>query len=391
METRIILIVGSILLCCGCIGLVIVRVTNPFFKGLGWLGGCFAAGAVAAATFAGHPSVLSIVPNTSVLLAFVMLHLCILELTEHHSSFPSLGAGLLVLQAIGYFVFLAMHHAREFGVVTLGILVAAQVLQSVAQLKKSMRNGMRAATWFSIVLLVAFAGFNLFRSTAILVIGTSTDPHVPNPLEVVAAVVFLSTGLGIGFGMFWITSSEIRMKLEALANVDPLTGLSNRRSFLEFCERELLISTRAGRPFSLVLLDVDNFKQINDRYGHEAGDSVLRETVVKLRNGVRNIDVLGRWGGEEFVALLPGADAEAALIVAERLRRSVESMSIASPKARNADEPANIQVTISLGVATYNSGMNDGKKTIEALFRRCDEALYQAKSEGRNRVVQTVY
>ena len=194
---------------------------------------------------------------------------------------------------------------------------------------------MRAPIWFSVILLLVFASFNLFRSAAVLVLGTPQDPSAPNPFQVTTAIVFLGIGLGVGFGIFWLVSMDIRLKLVHLANTDPLTGVFNRRSFIEWCERELLRSSRTGEPFSLIMIDVDHFKQINDQYGHKAGDAALCAVAEKLKTSARKIDILGRWGGEEFVALLPGANSDAALLVAQRLRHSVESLSIFAASSRD--------------------------------------------------------
>jgi diguanylate cyclase (GGDEF)-like protein len=203
---------------------------------------------------------------------------------------------------------------------------------------------------------------------------------------VASAIVFLGTGLGIGFAVFWMTSTQIRLTLEELANTDPLTGIYNRRFFISSCERELLRSSRTGETFSLIMLDLDHFKKINDRDGHETGDAVLCAVVEKFRHAVRNIDTLARWGGEEFVALLPGASAEAALLIAQRLRRNVESLSVPSLEMSSSSLGKTITVTISLGVATY-LGSRD---TVDDLFRRCEQAMYQAKADGRNRVGSVV-
>jgi diguanylate cyclase (GGDEF)-like protein len=387
METRIILIVSSILFCSGCMGLVVVRLSNPFLKGLGWLGGSFAAGALGAAILALHANVFAdssiIVADTLVLLAYVSLHVCILELTESKSQLPRLGLVLIVIQAGAYPVFRYLRSVNQFCIVTLGVMLAVQALQTAALLKKSGKTGTRAPVWFSVTLLAGFAAFNLFRSVAVLTLGTPQDPLSPNPFEVPAVVVFLGTGLGLGFAVFWLTSTQIRLALEGLANTDPLTGIYNRRIFLSSCEKELLKSSRTGERFSLIMLDVDHFKEINDRYGHDTGDAVLCAVVEKLRHSVRNIDTLARWGGEEFVALLPGANSEAALIVAQRLRRNVESLLVSRPQISRHGYGRTITVTISLGVATY-LGYPDN---VDDLFRRCDKAVYRAKAEGRNRVV----
>jgi diguanylate cyclase (GGDEF)-like protein len=387
MEIRAILIISSVLFSCGCVGLVVVRLTNPFFKGLGWLGGAFAVGAVAAILFAVHPAVsdgLSVLePNTLILLAFVFLHACVLEMTESASDVPKLGIFLVLGQAAVYPALRYAHNVGRLCVVTLGILLAVQATESAWVIKKRAIDKLGAPAWFSFLLLLGFAGYNLFRSIAVAVLGTPQNPQFSNPLELLSAFVFLGMGLGLGFGMFWMASAQVRLKLELLANIDPLTGIYNRRSFIAQCEQELARSLRSGEAFSILLFDLDHFKQINDRHGHGTGDVVLCAVVEKLRNAVRNIDVVGRWGGEEFVALLPKADSDAALIVAQRLRHSVETLSMPAPRGVRTRSEGRISVTISVGVATYVGQV----KTIADLLHQCDTAMYQAKAEGRNRIV----
>lgn len=387
METRIILVVGSVLLCSGCVGLLLVRLTNPFLKGLGWVGASFASGALGASIFAMHvdvsASVLVLLADTLILLAYVLLHVSFLELTDSKYLVPKLGLYLLLVQAAAYSVYRYLHVVRQMSVVTLGVLLAIQALHSAVFLKKTAKNGLGPPIWFGITLLTGFALFNLFRSGVVLVLGTPTDPHLPNPLEAVTAVVFLGAGLGVGFGVFWLTSAQIRIALEGLANTDPLTGIFNRRVFTSLCEKELLRSSRTGEPFSVLMFDLDHFKQINDKYGHGVGDAVLGAVVEKLRNAVRNIDAVGRWGGDEFVGLLPGATPQVALLVAQRLRRSVESLTIANMRAKNIPVGDELRLTISIGLGSYR-GLGD---SIGDLIDRCDTAMYQAKTEGRNRIV----
>ncbi|MGC1783118.1 MAG: GGDEF domain-containing protein [Acidobacteriaceae bacterium] len=399
METRVILIISMIIFSCGCIGLVTVRLTNPFFKGLGWVGAAFAAGALGAIFFAARvpvsPGVGVIVPDTFILLAYVFLQVCILELTESRSLIPRLGIFLLVAQGTVYGFVRHSPNVEQFCIITLGLFLAIQALQTAALLKRSAMIGMAAPVWFSVALLGGFAAYNIFRSILVFLLRTPQDPQIPNPLEVTTALVFLGTGLGLGFGVFWMASTHIRVALEGLANTDPLTGIFNRRIFTSLCEKELLRSTRTGEPFSLILFDLDHFKQINDRYGHAAGDAVLCAVVEKLRNSVRNIDIVSRWGGEEFIALLPNADSDAALLVAQRLRRSVESLSIEAVRSSRrlsalrfatavATEKEPLHVTISIGVATCMGQVT----SIGDLLHECDAAMYQAKAEGRNRIVR---
>jgi hypothetical protein len=187
METHVILLVGTILLSGGCIGLMIVRLTNPFFQGVGWLGASFATGALGAAAFMrpgdGMGGFATLVADTLVLLAFVFLHVCFLELSDSDSRVPRLGIALLIAQVLGYFFYLHLHDVRQLSAVTLGLVVAVQASESALLLKNTNRAGMDAPVWFNITLLLGFAVFNLVRSTMILIVGTPSNltcPHFPH-------------------------------------------------------------------------------------------------------------------------------------------------------------------------------------------------------------------
>lgn len=164
--------------------------------------------------------------------------------------------------------------------------------------------------------------------------------------------------------------------LEHLAATDPLTGAANRRQFIEHVEAEIARVKRGGAPFSLLALDLDNFKLINDRYGHQVGDDVLKGFVQKCLNAIRPYDGVARVGGEEFMVLLPQAALEAARATAERVRAAIAGASFESG-AQQLDA-----VTVSIGVAEFG---RDGD-TIDALLRVADERMYNAKHQGRNRV-----
>lgn len=160
-----------------------------------------------------------------------------------------------------------------------------------------------------------------------------------------------------------------------LATIDPLTGLHNRRAFLELLRVELERAQRYELPLSLVLLDVDHFKAINDRRGHSAGDQVLCALGLLLRRELRTPDISARWGGEEFVVALPSTDAASGESLAERLRGAVQALDIPHPDGA-------IAVTASFGLAIYRPG-----ESPEMLIDRADRAMYAAKASGRNRVV----
>lgn len=161
------------------------------------------------------------------------------------------------------------------------------------------------------------------------------------------------------------------------ARTDALTGLPNRRWFMELAGRELAIARRYGRPFSLVMLDVDHFKRINDEHGHGAGDAVLEALGGLLASRLRQPDVAARYGGEEFLILCPNTEADRARALAERLRVEVARL----PHVRHGQGQA-IPVTASFGVATWRPDDTD----LDAIVERADAALYDAKRGGRNRV-----
>ena len=166
-------------------------------------------------------------------------------------------------------------------------------------------------------------------------------------------------------------------QLRILATTDELTSLWNRRYFLDALQREIKRVKRYGQPLSLLMLDIDNFKCVNDEHGHDVGDQVLRGFADSLREHFRENDIPGRLGGEEFAVLLPATDAEGALTVAERFRDYVEDFPVFSTNVA-------IQITTSIGIAEYDP---DVFKEVDDLLIRADRALYQAKNEGRNRTI----
>ena len=172
---------------------------------------------------------------------------------------------------------------------------------------------------------------------------------------------------------------EKNRELEELSISDGLTGLFNHRHMHEILQEEFERSGRTGEPLSVVMFDLDHFKNVNDTYGHQAGDAVLQELSDILRETAREIDKLGRYGGEEFMVVLPGSDPEAGLTFAERVREHVEKQQF------DIKSDHSLHMTISAGVATYPNDSADGPRR---LVHYADQALYSAKNNGRNRVVR---
>jgi diguanylate cyclase (GGDEF)-like protein len=169
----------------------------------------------------------------------------------------------------------------------------------------------------------------------------------------------------------------LELQLRRDARTDALTGLDNRRAMEERGPIEIKRAQRSGAPVSIILCDLDHFKSINDRYGHEGGDTVLRTVAMELRAALRETDVLGRWGGEEFMAVLVDTDSQLARFVAERMRSAIAKTTFAGlPEG----------ITISVGVATQQAVVT-AEGAWDHLVKEADQLLYQAKKEGRNRIM----
>ncbi|MGO1247563.1 MAG: sensor domain-containing diguanylate cyclase [Oceanisphaera sp.] len=171
---------------------------------------------------------------------------------------------------------------------------------------------------------------------------------------------------------------ELEKKLETLANIDALTNISNRRHFYERASLEFKRAVRYQHPLAILMFDIDYFKRVNDTYGHDGGDVVLKRLASTVDHSLRDLDVFARFGGEEFIALLPELSPEQAALVAERVRQEIADLQIELPSGET------MSVTISIGVAMLDA-CDQG---LDALIKKADLALYQAKEQGRNRVIE---
>ncbi|MBU2262343.1 MAG: diguanylate cyclase [Proteobacteria bacterium] len=180
-----------------------------------------------------------------------------------------------------------------------------------------------------------------------------------------------------------IRNARLYSKIEQLSVTDELTGLFNRRGFFQLGEREFERALRFGRPLSALMLDIDNFKRVNDTHGHTGGDQVLRVLADCFRQNTRAIDIAGRYGGEEFAILLPEILQSEAIQIAERLRQSMADLSIPIGSENGLFPPVDISIAVSIGVAALSKDV----PSLTDLISRADQALYRAKDSGRNRVV----
>ena len=234
------------------------------------------------------------------------------------------------------------------------------------------RNGRSAGGYF---LAAAITGVVGAATTALTVWGV-----IPFNMTRYHAVEFgllaEATLLALALAYQFRDSEKARQQAEYLARHDPLSGLLNRRAFHEQVEPSWSIAVRSGRPISAIMLDIDHFKVVNDRYGHDVGDQVLVEIAQLLIENSRSGDLISRWGGEEFLLVLPETCLEQAATLAERIRQGIEAR---RPITRHGQ----ISISASLGVAERSQ-----EATLDALIALADINLYQAKRAGRNRVFQ---
>lgn len=191
-------------------------------------------------------------------------------------------------------------------------------------------------------------------------------------VEQICTVVYDVTDEAISKQRFQAANEQ----LQKMSRTDGLTGLYNRRYWEEQCEHEYKRTKRSGGNASLIILDIDHFKSINDNYGHPAGDKVIKTMARIITTAIRETDIAGRYGGEEFTVILPDTDADKAFVVAERIRKLTEHLPVEY-------EGKSIKFTVSLGVAKLDPSYNSHSVWID----RADKGLYEAKESGRNRTV----
>lgn len=226
----------------------------------------------------------------------------------------------------------------------------------------------------------------ILATTALMLCWRLAEPWVSaRPAGVLLAPTFVNIAflmfsamqpLFTSIGFLLLYNETMQNELRSLARVDPLTGVANRLALIEAAERMLGEVARDGRPLGVLMLDVDHFKSVNDRFGHSGGDKVLRAFASTIRHALDGGELLGRIGGEEFVVLAPGCRTTETLALAERIRTAVTAVA-------PVIDGYTLALTVSVGVANARPGERD----VPALLRRADAALYAAKRAGRNRVV----
>ena len=261
-----------------------------------------------------------------------------------------------------------------FGGVMFGTLFAATAAIAAHVRAPRESSARRLLTWS---LAIGAAALYVRAFVAMLSATPSGAISAPGGIAAASMLVVFAACIVATLGFIMLHKERAEAEALRLATMDPLTGAYNRRTFHEIAERELSRVRRGGQPLSIVMVDIDNFRQINEKHGHRVGDAVLARVAETIRAALRKEDMLVRYGGEEFLVLLPDVPGPGAVVVAGRVRRMV---------AHQPVEVGNVQlsVTVSLGVAAR---LDEGPESIEGLLARADSALALAKQRGRNRVV----
>jgi diguanylate cyclase (GGDEF)-like protein len=279
-----------------------------------------------------------------------------------------LCAAVLALAAPAFVWFVSVDPRFGVRVVLITLLMAAILLVHARLLLTTGKsNAFSRATGY---LLILQSVLLLLRMLDALRGSDTTGLLDPSGAQVAYLMGYVFTFMLMTFGLILMAAERMRVEFEHLATHDSLTLALTRRAWLESCTRELERCRRHGHSMAVVMMDLDHFKGINDTHGHQVGDQVLLDFSKRVRQQLREADSMGRFGGEEFVLLLPETSPEDALKVAQRIRAS------------RRQSPTVPLCTVSIGIATYEHDTD----TVNHLLARADEALYRAKDLGRNRV-----
>lgn len=380
-DIRSALLVGALLtLMIGLVLLVVGRALSPAYRPSihWWVGATLlqpAGFVLLSLRDTLSPIITIVVANAFIALGFAAYVVAL----RHFFRLPSGRGPLLGLVALA--VAISFHWGLVQPDLTRRLIAVSVVLAVVLGLSAAIiyRHGRGAVRHVAGMAFAGAAAIMAYRAVILVF-----DPTLVTGVFQLTHVQLLTYAVGsvlpvIGtIGFLLLCTERSQHELERAARVDYLTGSYNRRAIEELATQSMASARRHGLPLSVLVLDIDHFKSVNDGFGHDAGDEVLAEFAVRLATNVRAVDVPCRMGGEEFVVVMPGASLEDARIVAERIRRD-----IASAPFRVMGGKELLTITISIGVAA-TTGAGD---TPEALLKRADEGVYEAKAGGRNKVI----
>lgn len=279
----------------------------------------------------------------------------------------------LVLGAVVVLMLIWLSHVDPRYGLRLALFNAALLCVYGAHCRLFLRQGrLSFASRFMLAVLVLQAATLLTRIVSVIMGNAGHSLLDPSMLQNIYIAVYCISALSLSIGVVLMATDAMRAEFERLAAHDPMTGALSRTALITASQHELARCQRHGRTMSILLIDLDHFKTINDTYGHQMGDQVLVHFVRCTQGQLRAPDRIGRYGGEEFLVLLPETGLQAAAVVAERIRAEVATPHAALPA-----------ITISIGIASNDEG--HAGDTVDTLIHRADQSMYRAKAYGRNR------
>ncbi len=310
-------------------------------------------------------------------LAFACLHRSITEFFGMRRKLWRLQVGLVAGMLAWLTVWGIVWPHTEFRLIGLSLVLMTQLTLTAVVVVRGSTGPLRLPGITMAVLLGGLALNYLVRSVSVMIYGVPQNYFLGTGLHLSLAVLLASVlEGGVVVAYVWFTTAELRHNLETQAMTDPLTHLMNRRAIELAAEKEIALARVTRRPLSAIMIDLDDFKQINDTMGHSFGDSVLKGVARCLQHELRRSDFLARLGGDEFVVLLPGASLSVAKEMAERLRDHLEKFDMVSGETRT-------RIQASFGVSELRGSTVDWGE----LMMSCDRALYSVKDVGGNRVL----
>jgi diguanylate cyclase (GGDEF)-like protein len=367
----------------------LIRQTRKTYPGFG----LWTAGTTAYALGFLFISLRNIIPDIfSVVLAGVFIlsaALCFWEGTRRFRG-KEVRKTPLVLLVVGYTLFQSyftfVNNDVGVRIIIYSLLVAAIYGAIAWELFRKVPHALRFSSWFTGSLFVLYSIFMVFRGILTELLPPLHDLLEPNVLQAMTFLLAIFFGIAWTFGFVMLNSERLEAdlrgaqdKLQKMATTDFLTGIANVRLFSEAGEREVHRAHRYKRPLVLLMIDLDHFKKVNDKYGHAIGDEILVAFAGICKKCLRKTDIFGRLGGEEFAIILPETDINGGSKFAERLRAIIE-------KSRIKVEGKTFHITVSIGV----TGLLPDDKQLETALKRADDTMYEAKRKGRNQVVASL-
>jgi diguanylate cyclase (GGDEF)-like protein len=364
------------------VAFAIAAVTFPFWsnqpavRGLrGWSAGLILCGfGWLALVLRGSPPspLMTIIPSAFVAAGFLVVWLSIRRFNDTSFSPRHVALSLLLFVAVFTAAWLSGAHTRD-RVILVSLIGGVLTLLTSRELLKGSKGERLRGRWPTAVAFAVLGLTMIARAGLSLHAAWIAQPDSEDPTRGAALFIVTICLVAVTLGLLMMSNERLRNRYATLALTDELTDLPNRRFFLEQGERLSRRAFRDGAPACLLMMDLDHFSTVNERFGHAGGDEALVEFGNLLRRLVRPTDLVSRYGGEEFAAVLVGASLQEAAKAAERIRVALAERAIQVPGQT-------IKITVSIGVASLQNG------DLRATIRMADEALYQAKSRGRNQV-----